>query len=72
MRAYIQAMGWQAVPYFEKESSGKHRPEFERLMDDAKQRKFDVLVVWKLDRIARRVLPVPQSPIKVTGSARSI
>ena len=53
VKRYIQAMGWQSVPYFEQESSVKHRPVFERLMDDAKQRKFDVLVVWKLDRIAR-------------------
>jgi DNA invertase Pin-like site-specific DNA recombinase len=29
------------------------RPALNRLMADAKQRKFDVLLVWKLDRFAR-------------------
>lgn len=53
VRRYVQNMGWQFIEYFEKESSVKYRPEFEQLMDDAKQRKFDVVVVWKLDRIAR-------------------
>lgn len=33
--------------------SGKHRPEFDRLMTDAQQRWFDVVIVWKLDRWAR-------------------
>jgi len=29
------------------------RPALNRLMADAKQRKFDILLVWKLDRFAR-------------------
>jgi len=29
------------------------RPALNRLMADARQRKFDVLIVWKLDRFAR-------------------
>ena len=29
------------------------RPALNRLMADAKARKFDVVVVWKLDRFAR-------------------
>ena len=53
VRRYVRAMGWHGVEYVEKESSVKHRPVFEQLMDHAKQRRFDVVVVWKLDRIAR-------------------
>jgi len=47
-------MGWEiAIEYQEKASSVKKRPTFERMMQDARLRKFDVLVVWKLDRVAR-------------------
>jgi DNA invertase Pin-like site-specific DNA recombinase len=53
VRRYVRAMGWHGVEYVEKESSVKHRPVFELLMDHAKQRRFEVVVVWKLDRIAR-------------------
>jgi DNA invertase Pin-like site-specific DNA recombinase len=53
VRRYVRAMGWNGVEYVEKESSVKYRPVFEQLMDHAKQRRFDVVVVWKLDRIAR-------------------
>lgn len=31
------------------------RPELTRLMNDAKRRKFDVVIVWKLDRWGRNV-----------------
>ena len=55
VRRYVRAMGWHGVEYVEKESSVKHRPVFEELMDHAKQRRFDVVVVWKLDRIARKL-----------------
>lgn len=46
-------MGWQAVEYLEKESSVKRRPVFEGLLADAKLRRFDVVLVWKIDRFAR-------------------
>jgi DNA invertase Pin-like site-specific DNA recombinase len=53
LRGYVARMGWTAVEYAEKQSSVKHRPVLERLMADARLRKFDVVVVWKLDRFAR-------------------
>jgi DNA invertase Pin-like site-specific DNA recombinase len=34
------------------------RPALNRLMADAKQRKFDVVAVWKLDRFGRSVTHV--------------
>jgi DNA invertase Pin-like site-specific DNA recombinase len=33
--------------------SKESRPEFDALMSDAKKRKFDCLLVWKLDRLSR-------------------
>jgi len=56
LKGYAERMGWSIVEYSEKASSVKKRPVFERMMQDARQRKFDVVLVWKLDRFARSVL----------------
>lgn len=47
--------GWEVVEYVEKVSSRKQRPALERLLQDGKHRKFDVVMVWKLDRFGRRL-----------------
>ena len=41
--------------YVDKGVSGskESRPEFDNMMNDAKKRKFDCLLVWKLDRLSR-------------------
>ena len=41
--------------YIDKGVSGskESRPEFDRMLADASKRKFDVLLVWKLDRLSR-------------------
>jgi len=33
------------------------RPEFQRMLNDAKQRKFNVIVAWKADRLSRGMYP---------------
>lgn len=43
----------ETVEYIEKESSVKRRPIFERMMQDAKAGKFEVILVWRIDRWAR-------------------
>ncbi len=55
LRPFAAARGWQRVePYVDRMTGSKEsRPALNRLMADAKQRKFDVVVVWKLDRFAR-------------------
>jgi DNA invertase Pin-like site-specific DNA recombinase len=55
MREYASRRGWEIVgEYVDRLSGSKEsRPALNRLMADAKQRKFDVIVVWKLDRFAR-------------------
>ena len=56
LREYAAARGWQIVGEFIDEGvsgSRESRPALNRLMADAKQRKFDCLLVWKLDRFAR-------------------
>lgn len=52
-RALLTGLNWQWVEYLEQESAVKHRPVLEQMMADAKLKKFDVICVWKLDRIAR-------------------
>jgi DNA invertase Pin-like site-specific DNA recombinase len=41
--------------YTDKAFSGatKNRPALDRLMDDARKRRFDVVLVWRFDRFAR-------------------
>jgi DNA invertase Pin-like site-specific DNA recombinase len=52
---YIAARGWTAVEYVDHGISGAkdRRPALDRMMADAKRRKFDVVVCWKLDRFGR-------------------
>ena len=53
LREFVQRMGWEAVEYPEKGSAVKVRPVFNQLVADARLRRFDVVLVWKLDRFAR-------------------
>ena len=53
LREYVARMGWQLVEYSEKASSVKKRPQLDRLMADAQLRRFDIVIVWRLDRFAR-------------------
>jgi DNA invertase Pin-like site-specific DNA recombinase len=53
---FAQARGWQVFDdYVDQGASGSKdsRPELNRLMADAHKRRFDVVLVWKLDRFGR-------------------
>jgi DNA invertase Pin-like site-specific DNA recombinase len=55
---YCERRGWAlAGEYVDVGISGtkEKRPELDRLMADAHRRKFDVVVVWSFDRMARSV-----------------
>ena len=55
---YCARRGWEVVgEYTDAGISGakEKRPELDRLMADANRRRFDVVVVWKFDRMARSV-----------------
>lgn len=45
-----------AETYEEKESAVKVRPEFDRMMRDARRGRFRVLVIWSVDRFGRGAL----------------
>jgi putative DNA-invertase from lambdoid prophage Rac len=55
LRDYAARMGWEAVEYRETMSTRKKRPILDSLMADARGKKVDVILVWKLDRFARSV-----------------
>lgn len=58
LRGYCQRSGWANVDeYIEKASgkAGQKRPQLEQLLTDARLRKIDVVVVWKIDRFGRSV-----------------
>lgn len=56
LEEYCERRGWEAVrAYIDAGVSGtrEKRPALDDLMRDAKQRKFDAVLVWKLDRWGR-------------------
>jgi DNA invertase Pin-like site-specific DNA recombinase len=56
LREYVSRHGWEnAGEYVDEGWSGvkASRPEFDRLMQDAGKRRFDVALCWKLDRFGR-------------------
>src|ERR1700720_1708304 len=56
LRAYCMARGLELVrEYVDVGQSGAKdsRPELNILMDDARKRQFDAIVVWRFDRFAR-------------------
>ncbi|MGC4084426.1 MAG: recombinase family protein [Vicinamibacterales bacterium] len=55
LRQYVKARGWTSVEYVEHGVSGakERRPALDRLVADAKRRKFDVVVCWRLDCLGR-------------------
>jgi DNA invertase Pin-like site-specific DNA recombinase len=59
MRAWVQTRGYEVTEeYTENESAWKagHQREFARLLNDLRtgKRKYDILLVWALDRLTRQ------------------
>lgn len=57
LRRYCEARGWTVKEFVDRGVSGSKdsRPALDALVKDAKRRKFDVLVVWRLDRLGRNL-----------------
>jgi putative DNA-invertase from lambdoid prophage Rac len=55
---YVQRRGWDLAGTYQDQLSGAeaNRPGLEKLMADARRRKFDAVVVWKLDRFGRSLV----------------
>jgi len=55
LREYVQRRGWSITQVYADKISGitASRPALDELMKDCRQRKLDVVLVWKFDRFAR-------------------
>lgn len=56
LREYVQSRGWRVVEEFVDvgiSGAKEHRPALSRMMDAARRRRCDVVLVWKFDRLAR-------------------
>ena len=62
-RTFAEVQGWQVTATYEDlaiSGASKHRPEFQRLVADAKARRFDVVVCEALDRLGRKLADVAE------------
>ena len=57
LRRYVEARGWTGTEFVDRGVSGAKdkRPALDSLVRDAKRRRFDVLVCWRLDRLGRNL-----------------
>jgi hypothetical protein len=57
LRAYAAARSWIPAEYVDRGVSGAkdRRPALDQLVADAKRRRFDVVVCWRLDRLGRNL-----------------
>jgi DNA invertase Pin-like site-specific DNA recombinase len=57
LRRYIKARRWTAAEYVDRGVSGAkdRRPALDQLLMDARRRRFDVLICWRLDRLGRNL-----------------
>jgi len=56
IKKYVQAREWQIeIEIAEIGSGAKERPKRDELLNQAKRRQIDVIIVWKLDRWGRSV-----------------
>jgi DNA invertase Pin-like site-specific DNA recombinase len=57
LRRYIRARGWTAAEFVDHGVSGAkdRRPALDALLKEAKRRRFDVVVCWRLDRLGRNL-----------------
>ena len=70
LREYTSRRGWKnGGEYVDTGFSGSKasRPALDKLMADAAQRKFDCIVVYKIDRFGRSVLPLNQQLAALTS-----
>jgi DNA invertase Pin-like site-specific DNA recombinase len=57
LRRYVEARAWTGVEFVDRGVSGakETRPALDAMLKDAKRRRFDVVVCWRLDRLGRNL-----------------
>ena len=59
LSSYAQSQGWKITEVYEDaglSGGSSNRPAFQKLVKDSKQREFDVVLVYKIDRLSRSIL----------------
>src|SRR5918992_4043086 len=59
LREFVQAQGWECFREYVDYAPATdlaHRYQWRQLLDDASKRRFDLLLVWRMDRAFRSVL----------------
>jgi putative DNA-invertase from lambdoid prophage Rac len=58
LKEYVERRGWNVAGIYQDQMSGKtaSRPGLNQLLADARLRKFDAVLVWKLDRFGRSLV----------------
>jgi DNA invertase Pin-like site-specific DNA recombinase len=59
LREFVSAQGWEVHQEYVDMASATdlaHRYQWRQLLDDASKRRFDLLLVWRMDRAFRSVL----------------
>ena len=59
MEAHCERRGLTVVARYQEVGQGwsKERPEFQRMLADARRGRFDTIVCWKSDRLSRCMYP---------------
>lgn len=62
LKEYCDKQGWEVYKtYSDRGISGKdikHRPSLKELLSDVEEKKFDMVLVWKINRLSRKVTDV--------------
>lgn len=66
LRKFCHAMGWEIYKEFVDRTSGgsPNRPQFQAMLGEVRQRHFDMILVWALDRFSREGMVNTLSYIK--------
>jgi DNA invertase Pin-like site-specific DNA recombinase len=70
LREFVSAQGWEVYREyvdFAPATDLLHRVQWRQLLDDASKRKFDLLLVWRMDRAFRSVLDAATTLERLRG-----
>ena len=58
IKSFIKNQGWAALDIYSDDgysAKNRNRPALKRLLDDASEKRFDVVLAYKIDRLSRRL-----------------
>lgn len=55
LRKFAQCLDFTVIKEYTDHASGRNsnRPQFQQMLNDAKKREFDIILIWALDRFSR-------------------